>query len=938
MREKRSLFVQIILSCSLILALGILPLKSIHLGKNQHPFKPIIQAGHAVNISSSGANSIDPEIVAGNGGKAYVVWVDEGNPKQLWFNSNENGGWGNKKNVSDRFSLGSGEGGRPCLVIDKTGRIHFVYQGKADSGNYEIFYNSSKNLVWSGIENASNTDGGVEWGGSNYPTVDVSPTNFYRYAVWMDDSNAPDSWQLFFRYKSPDMTSWSSLIVLPTYSSCYEPEITVDGSGTAHLIYTRRAFGSAVVWYTSNSNPIDSKSWTQPIAISGQTQIDFPEATAISDNFGNVFVIWPNMSGGHADIYFRKKVNGNWSEIENVSKTAGESLYPDVAVDKATGNFCVVWQERVNNVWQIYFKYFQNGQWSSSQNISDSSADSIDPTVYVDDLGQVHVAYSARVNGQYDIFYSGTGSAPPPVVYPPINVTVESKLGDSPHKKNNTIAWEANPSNQGLKIINYKVYRKKEGQSDSKFTLLATVGASVRHYRDNDLPNNQRFTYNLTTVAEGGQESAGSEEVTDEIVNPPIYPPLNPAVQSKLAESWNKKNNTLTWQRNPENENSNVKSYKIYRRNAEQSSKEFALVATVSPNTFQHEDKGLPNDQRFTYVLTTLAVWDRESLYSAAITDTVIYPPIYPPLSLAVQSKLAESWNKKNNTLTWQRNPENENSNVKSYKIYRRNAEQSSKEFALVATVSPNTFQHEDKGLPNDQRFTYVLTTLAVWDRESLHSAAITDSAVYAPTYPPLDVSLQSMLDGSETRKINIITWKANSNNKNLPLKSYRIYRKENGQGDENLALLASVSMNTYLYEDNNLPTTKKFLYTLTVVPQWGIESEKAVPAYEEWVFPPVDVTLETKVNDSLFFDEKINTVKWKRNPLNDASSVTNYVLYRKKVGQSDQEFVGQLKFNSDVFEYRDRGVPLTDKFVYALSAVDQVGNESKKSPTAGEK
>jgi hypothetical protein len=832
MRAKRSLFVHMILFCSLILALSNLPLKSISLKKGQHSFRPFIQAGHAVNISSSGANSMDPEIVAGNGGKAYVVWVDEGNPKGLWFNSNENGNWGNKKYVSDRFSLGSGEGGRPCLVIDKTGRVHFVYQGKADSGNYEIFYNSSKNLAWSGVENVSNTDGGTEWGGSNYPTLDVSPTNLYRYAVWMDDANSTSGWDLFFRYKSPDATTWSTAYVVPTYSSCYEPEITVDASGTAHLIYTRRAYGSAVVWYTSNSNPTDPKGWTQPVSISGQSQIDFPEATATSDSFGNVYVIWPNMIGGHADIYFRKKVNGSWSSIENISQTAGESLYPDVAVDKSTGNYCAVWQERVSNVWQIYFKYFQNGQWSSSQNISDSSADSVDPSVYVDDLGQVHVAYAARVNGQYDIFYSGTGSAPPPVVYPPINVTVETKLGDAPNKKNNTLAWEANPSNEGLKITNYRVYRKKQGQSNSKFALLATVGASVRHYWDNGLPNNQRFTYNLTAVAEGNLESAGSEEVTDEIVYPPIYPPINLAVESKLAESLTKKNNTLTWQRNPQNENSSVRSYKIYRKKLEQSSKKFAFVIAVSANTLQYEDKGLPNDQRFTYVLTTLATWDKESLYSTAITDRAVYPP----------------------------------------------------------------------------------------------------------TYPPLDVSLQSTLDSSETRKINIITWKTNPNNKNLPLKSYRVYRKEIGQGDENLVLLASVSINTYRYGDESLPTTKKFLYTLTVVPRWEIESEKAVPAYEEWVFPPLDVTLETKVNDSLFFDEKINAVKWKRNPLNDASVVTNYVLYRKKLGQSDQEYAGQLKFNSEVFEYLDRGLPLTEKFVYALAAVDQVGNESKKSPPADEK
>ncbi|MBN2207427.1 MAG: hypothetical protein JW742_08485, partial [Candidatus Aminicenantes bacterium] len=104
-----------------------------------------LKAGAPINISRTGPTSFDPEIAAGAGGKAYVVWVEMKAPKELWFNTNETGMWNNNARVDSTFSIGTGEGGRPCLVIDKSGRLHYVYQGRTSSGNYETIYNSGIN-------------------------------------------------------------------------------------------------------------------------------------------------------------------------------------------------------------------------------------------------------------------------------------------------------------------------------------------------------------------------------------------------------------------------------------------------------------------------------------------------------------------------------------------------------------------------------------------------------------------------------------------------------------------------------------------------------------------------------------------------------------------------------------------------------------------------
>jgi hypothetical protein len=924
---RKAVFILFVIAIGLTLVFpGGQPLAGGNSPNRVTPYK--LKAGKPINISNTGATSADPEIVAGNGGNAYVVWVEVKSPKELWFNTNETGSWGNKARLDPPFSLGSGEGGRPCLVMDKTGRLHYVFQGKVASGNYEIIYNSGKNRSWAGNENASQTDGGMEWGGSNYPTLDVSPADLYRYAVWMDDSSAPDHWELFMRFKGPEATAWSSLQVLPAYPNCYEPEITIDGTGTAHLIYTRRAYGSAVIWYLSNSTPTNLSTWTTTTMISGQSGIDFPEPTATSDNYGNVYVVWPNMVNGQSDIYLRKKINGSWQAIENVSKTSGGSLYPDVAVDKNTGVVGVVWQEKVGATWQIFFRYFQNGGWSSAQNVSNSSSHCEDPVIAFDETGQVHIAYCGYVNGQYDIFYSGAeGGA---MLYPPINLAVESNAASEPHQKVNTLTWEANPDNKGITITNYRIYRKKKGQSDDNYAPIGTVGSTVFSFRDSGLPSNQQFTYNMTSIAEDGAESMGSDPVTDEIVLPPIYPPTGLAVASALGSAPRKKDNTLTWAKNPKNKENEVVKYKIYRKKAEESDEALVFIGSVGPTVFSYRDRNLVNDQKYTYNMTTFSINGNESDPTPSVTDKEVWPPIYPPVNVAVVSVLGDGPYKKDNTLTWAKNPANKPKEVVKYRILRKKQAASPTAYEVIASIGPTVFSFRDKDLVNDQRYTYALLTVSSYGNESIRSGSVTDRAVYAATYPPLHVELSTRLDNSQAKKSNVLTWQDDPQNADLPIKNVRIYRAFDGGGD--FALLATVGSGVHRYEDQGLSTTRKYLYQLTSVPAWQIESARTTPVAEAWVFPPISLNLQTQVNDGLFFKEKINTVHWKANPLNNARTVVKYALWRKQLGQDDSAIRVLAELEASVLEYVDRDLKFEDKYIYYLTAMDSAGNESQKS------
>jgi fibronectin type 3 domain-containing protein len=70
------------------------------------------------------------------------------------------------------------------------------------------------------------------------------------------------------------------------------------------------------------------------------------------------------------------------------------------------------------------------------------------------------------------------------------------------------------------------------------------------------------------------------------------------------------------------------------------------------------------------------------------------------------------------------------------------------------------------------------------------------------------------------------ISWSFNPKNTGLTIMSYRIYRKEAGEGDESYLLIGTVLGNTFAYVDGYLDVYKKFVYVVTTVDSLGHESQ----------------------------------------------------------------------------------------------------------------
>ncbi len=662
-----------------------------------------------IKISSSGAPSSTPLVVADSGGSAHVIWLEgTGGRRNVFYNTNRGGSWGNPVNTSSDIKVG-GSGPWPDFAIDTAGRLHYVLTAVSDYPNYEVFYKQNTDNQWQRSENISNT-AAPDSGGSACPSIATSPTNNNCYAVWYDDIYTPDRWHLYYTYKNGG--KWSSARALSVDNGTYTPELDVDGSGRAHLIWIKRRKGSSAVWYSSNSNPTDFNSWTEAINISGDSNEDWCEPDIAVDDQGNVHITWIQNKGGNREIYVRSRINGTWGDRRNVSNTLTKSYLPRIAADRNTGNVYVVWQERTGGKWQIYFAYSQDGKWSETSAITKNSSESVTPDLYVDQSGEVHIVYSDNSSGGYNIWYVSTKELGEiiSVLYPPLNVRINTSLDGSPDKKKNIVTWKKNSSNDSESVKNYKIYRKQVSQGVSAYKLYKTVSSSTFRLEDMGLSVNYKYSYVVTTLNNEGEESDHSNEVSE----PLVYPPVNLSTESTLDDTKTEKINIIQWKRNPRND-STIKNYKIYRK--EQSDVSFKEIKTVSGSIYIYHDNNLPTGKKYAYRLSAVDKNNRECEPSFSTYEEYVFPPIN--MNLVTLHNDGMFFKEKINRMKWKRNPLNDPVNVAKYAIYRKKADESKPSYVRVFEDLEKAFEFWDRNLPLEVKYSYTVTSVCENGAES---------------------------------------------------------------------------------------------------------------------------------------------------------------------------------------------------------------------------
>jgi hypothetical protein len=207
-----------------------------------------------------------------------------------------------------------------------------------------------------------------------------------------------------------------------------------------------------------------------------------------------------------------------------------------------------------------------------------------------------------------------------------------------------------------------------------------------------------------------------------------------------------------------------------------------------------------------------------------------------------------------------------------------------------------------------------------------------TTTSILIKPQPPLDPAVTTRLNAGRTSKSVLVSWQRNPANAAIPLSGIRIWRKRVDQADIDFHPIAVASGDALSYTDDPLPLDQRFMYALTAIPQdpGGEESEGSTTVEEMTSFPPLDLSVKTVTNSSLFHDEKINVLAWTDSPLNATVKITQFNVYRRAAGE-DTAFAKIASTAGTAFEFLDRKLT-AETYEYRITAVDSGGVESLPS------
>ncbi len=109
------------------------------------------------------------------------------------------------------------------------------------------------------------------------------------------------------------------------------------------------------------------------------------------------------------------------------------------------------------------------------------------------------------------------------------------------------------------------------------------------------------------------------------------------------------------------------------------------------------------------------------------------------------------------------------------------------------------------------------------------------------------------------------------------------------------------------------------------------VDKDKAIKANFFRPKSVINLSAEKRVERSFFRGYSLNVLTWAANPENAAHGITvaNHRVYRKTQEEDSTKWVRIAELAGTVLRYEDRNVPQNSALIYAVTCVDDLGNES---------
>jgi len=203
------------------------------------------------------------------------------------------------------------------------------------------------------------------------------------------------------------------------YSSIY-PSLCIDNSGNPHIAWEDGTSGNGDIYYLK----WNGSAWVDADGV-GRESINISNNFGWSgdpllkiDNSGNPHIVWNDTTTGNNEIYYLKWNGSEWVDADgvgresiNISNNGGDSLQPSLFLDD-TGKPHIAWSDNTSGNGEIYYLKWNGSEWvdadgvgRESINISNNSGDSLGPSLFLDDTGKPHIAWEDNTSGNSEIYY-----------------------------------------------------------------------------------------------------------------------------------------------------------------------------------------------------------------------------------------------------------------------------------------------------------------------------------------------------------------------------------------------------------------------------------------------------------------------------------------------------------------------------------------------------
>ncbi|MBN2207446.1 MAG: hypothetical protein JW742_08585, partial [Candidatus Aminicenantes bacterium] len=688
--------------------------------------------------------------------------------------------------------------------------------------------------------------------------------------------------------------------------------------------------------------------WTNPIDLCPNLQYWSHEARIATDAKGiKVYAVWIEEGGGGKRIYFNSNERGEWgvAHVIHAPLLIGEYPGPKVALD-VLGDGVVSFQARMaNGNYEMVFRKRVYGEWKDLENASRTeTGGSVPGGIMVDpNTNDYYICFQDDWERPYeDATYWGVY-----LVRKPLGTFPWAPAGRVPDVSNRSYFPDGRINAKSRGFIIWDNRATFAGSlvffSENK-NLLDTAGwtAPVDISGNTGTVDNFGFSYPRLDVDDqnnvyvswlqntGNWETFFRKRLNGKwMVRENISKTEGKSAHSTVAVNRKTGEIYVAWS---EDTLKGVFIYmSIFTNQNEQKKWRWSEAINMTPDAQTSDYPTLFADANGGIHLAYTSnksgayhIW-----YTAKLGDVAGLPPVnVTATSLAT----AADPRKKDTTVAWEKNPLNESVPLESYKIYRKKKDEPDTAYAPIGVVDDQVFLFKDPGLLGVQVFSYKVSSIAKGELESEASEPAEDELVPPPIFPPANPAVTTVLSDDISKKENTLTWEKNGLNRPDELAAYRIYRKEAQQDDSAYILAAEVEPNVFRLEDEGLANDRLYTYASSAYSIYDRESPRSASLTDIRVYaptyPPSSPALSTRLQTAS--GAKLNILTWQENSQNLGLPIQSIRIYRKADNAAAFTRVGAV--DGRVRLYEDPGLPTARTYSYKLSSVPSWGIESAQT------